>query len=142
MRIKVKKLHPDAKLPTQSHPGDAGFDLYAIDDGTNTRYGYREYGTALAFEIPEGYVGLVYPRSSISERGMMLYNSTGVIDSGYRGEVTVRFRLLDGEHTKYYRRGDRIAQLVVQLIPEITIEEVQDLSASSRGSGGYGSTGL
>jgi dUTP pyrophosphatase len=141
MELKVKKLHVDAKLPTYAQPGDAGLDLTAIDDGTYSAAGYREYGTAIAVEIPEGHVGLVFPRSSISTRGMVLCNGVGVIDSGYRGEITCRFQLLNGEHTKLYRRGERIAQLVVLPLPTWAVVEADTLATSQRGGGGYGSTG-
>lgn len=141
MILKIKKLHPDAALPVYATEGAAAVDLTAIDDGTNTKYGYRAYGTGIAVEIPEGHVGLVYPRSSISDRGLSLCNSVGVVDSDYRGEITFRFQLLWGEHTLTYRRGDRIGQLIIMPLPSVIIEEVDVLTTTSRGVGGYGSTG-
>ena len=102
--------------------------------------GFYEYGTGLAMEIPEGYVGLVFPRSSISKTDHYLRNSVGVIDSGYRGEIKIRMStpLLGGVE---YKEGDRIAQLVIMKLPWVNIEEVEELSDTDRGDGGFGSTG-
>lgn len=142
MKVRIKKLSPDAEIPKYAKPGDAGLDLTAVsvENGMNGTLIYR---TGLAFEIPEGYVGYVFPRSSISFKGLQMANSVGVIDSGYRGEVTVVFRTTAPGYFKdtYYRIGDRIAQLVIMPIPYITFEEVQELSETLRGAGGYGSTG-
>lgn len=141
MKVKIKKLVPEAIIPQYSKPGDAGMDLVAtyikVEDHHN--YGYYEYGTGLSVEIPEGYVGLVFPRSSISNTGMLLTNSVGVIDSGYRGEIRARFKYVSG--TKSYEVGDKIAQLIIIPYPSIEFEEVEDLSQTDRGDGGFGSTG-
>lgn len=144
MKIRFKKLSPRAAEPRRAHVSDAGFDLVAVsrrvdDDGAVV------YGTGVAVEIPEGYVGLVFPRSSIARKDLVLSNGVGVIDSGYRGEVMAKFRLVDPllKHEEYhwYDVGDRIAQLVVMKLPDVELEEADELSDSERGEGGYGSTG-
>ena len=137
MKVKVKKLHKDAVIPKYANPGDAGLDLTAVShkphgDGID----FQEYGTGLAFEIPKGYVGLLFPRSSITTKQMMLKNSVGVIDSVFRGEVKLRFIGTDD-----YKVGDRVGQLIIIPYPEIELEEVEELEDSVRGTGGYGSTG-
>lgn len=141
MKVKIKKLHDSAVIPTKAHEQDAGFDLVAIskDDVDEGVYGFIEYDTGIGLEIPEGYVGLVYPRSSISKTGHILANSVGVIDSNYRGSIKVRFKTIPG--CAEYIPGDRIAQLIIMPYPEITFEEVEDLSSTDRGSGSFGSSG-
>jgi dUTP pyrophosphatase len=136
LNIKIKKLHKDAVIPTKAHATDAGCDLYA----TSCHYdnGLIIYGTGIAVEIPEGYVGLVFPRSSIANTHLTLSNSVGVIDSGYRGEVMAKFRK---GGTRGYNVGDRIAQLIILPYPEVVFEEADELSESDRGTGGYGSSG-
>lgn len=136
LNIKIKKLHKDAVIPTKAHATDAGCDLYA----TSCHYdnGLIIYGTGIAVEIPEGYVGLVFPRSSIANTHLTLSNSVGVIDSGYRGEVMAKFRK---GGTRGYNVGDRIAQLIILPYPEVVFEEAEELSESDRGTGGYGSSG-
>ncbi|WP_187260763.1 dUTP diphosphatase [Pontibacter beigongshangensis] len=143
MKVKVKKLVERAVIPTYSKPGDAGLDLTAVDYSETDRY--QEYHTGLSFEIPEGYVGLLFPRSSITKHDMLLKNSVGVIDSSFRGEVTLRFqRVSSGMNPlrKDYEVGDRIGQLIILPYPKIEFEEVQELSASERGTGGFGSTNI
>lgn len=141
MKVKIKKLIPEAVIPQYSKQGDAGLDLVAtyIKLEDHNTYGYFEYGTGLSIEIPEGYVGLIYPRSSISNTGMILSNSVGVIDSGYRGEIKVRFKYISG--TNYYNVGDKIAQLIIMPYPLIELEEVDELTQTERADGGFGSTG-
>ena len=136
MEIKLKRINDKAIIPTKAHATDAGFDLYA----TSCHYdnGVVAYGTGIAVEIPQGYVGLVFPRSSIINTNLTLSNSVGVIDSGYRGEVMAKFRK-SGSTT--YKVGDRIAQLIIMPYPEVTFVEADELSDSDRGVGGYGSTG-
>ena len=139
MEVKVKKLHKDAVIPTYARLGDAGLDLTAIsvemDENCN-----HVYHTGLAIEIPQGYVGLIFPRSSISKTDMCLRNSVGVIDSGYRGEITFKFkRFVDG--VKLYNEGDRVGQLIIIPYPNITLVESDELSETERGQGGYGSSG-
>lgn len=143
MKIKVKKLVSHAIIPEYANPGDAGMDLYATDYGESEDGLYLEYGTGLAFEIPKGYVGLIFPRSSISKTPLSLANSVGIIDSGYRGEISFRFKRIieDREHLEY-QAGDRIGQLMVIPIPRLELEETtNDLSETVRGIGGYGSSG-
>lgn len=141
MVVRFKKLNPNAVTPSYAKAGDAGLDLTAISMQIvdNTTHGYVEYGTGIAVEIPQGYVGLIYPRSSISNTGMMLSNSVGVIDSGYRGEIKFRFKWIS--NTSMYNLGDRIGQLVVMPYPTIQMEEVLELNTSERGAEGFGSSG-
>jgi dUTP pyrophosphatase len=138
MNVKFKKIDNSAKIPCYSKPGDAGMDLTSISLKMQPQY--WEYGTGLAMAIPVGYVGLIFPRSSISNTDHYLKNSVGVIDSGYRGEIKVRMStpILGGNS---YGIGDRIAQLVIIKLPWVNIEEVDDLESSERGDGGFGSTG-
>ena len=124
-------------MPTKAHKSDAGMDLYVSRCGIEN--GLFVCHTDIAFEIPNGYVGLVFPRSSVSNMGLVVANSVGVIDSGYRGEVSVRFKV-DGWFRKY-GIGDKFAQMVIMPYPEIEFVEVDELSESDRGVNGYGSTG-
>ena len=139
MNVKFKKLHPDAVTPTYAKAGDAGLDMTAIKMIVDEMY--HEYRTGIAVEIPEGYVGLLFPRSSISKTKMILSNHVGVVDSGYRGEIRFRFRKLDTDHGSVYTPGDKIGQLVVIPYPTIQLEEVAELSDSERMDGGFGSSG-
>jgi dUTP pyrophosphatase len=145
MKIKIKRLHKDAVIPKYAKDGDAGLDLvateaYREDVATDEgNYGYDNYKTGLAFEIPEGHVGLLFPRSSISNTGHILSNSVGVIDSGYRGEVSMRFKTVPG--SRQYKPGDKVGQLIVMPYPQVEFEEVEELSDSERGAGAYGSSG-
>lgn len=136
MQVKIKRLTDKAILPTKAHATDAGYDLYA--SSCHYEDGMLHYGTGVAVEIPAGYVGLVFPRSSIANTQLTLSNSVGVIDSGYRGEIKAKFRK---GGTRGYNVGDRIAQLIIIPYPEVTFEEVDELSDSVRGEGGYGSSG-
>ena len=140
MKIKVKRLNEFAMLPTKAHATDAGFDLYATSK-TYDNDGNVVYGCGLAFEIPEGYMGLVFPRSSNAKKSLLLSNSVGVIDSGYRGEVTAKFKRLYPISQGEYAIGERFAQLIVMPIPAVELEEAEELSESERGVGGYGSSG-
>lgn len=145
MEVKIKKLHPNAVIPFYAKPGDAGMDLTAVTIDTSNEH-YIEYDTKLAVEIPEGYVGLVFPRSSNSKVDLELSNSVGVIDSGYRGPIKLRYhriwrkdesgnRVLD-----IYAVGDRVGQLMILPYPTIEFKEVDELSSTERGDGGFGST--
>ena len=138
MKIKMKKLHPDAVIPRYAKPGDAGMDLTAA--WRRQVMDIVTYGTGLAVEIPSGHVGLLFPRSSIYKTKMALTNCVGVIDSGYRGEIMMKFKMTDNR--TMYGVGDRIGQLVIMPYPEVEFEEVEELSETSRGLGGYGSTGV
>lgn len=138
MKVKVKKLVENAVIPTYAKPGDAGLDLtatYVEIKGDNIIY-----GCGLAIEIPKGYVGLLFPRSSNAKKDLLLTNSVGVIDSGYRGEVTAVFKKIK-YFAEAYKVGERFAQLVILPYPEIELEEAEELSVTERGTGGYGSTG-
>lgn len=139
IKLKVKRLHPEAVLPSYAKHGDACFDLTAVN--IHNEYKYIEYDTGLAFEIPEGYVGLIFPRSSVTNKDLMLKNSVGVIDSGYRGEITFRFAQTEDYPVNIYTIGERIGQMMILPIPTVELEEVEELSTTERGEGGYGSSG-
>ena len=141
MRIRIKKLTPNAVIPKYAKEGDAGMDLTAISKEEVNPLQVK-YGTGLAVEIPEGYVGLIFPRSSIMKAGLSLSNAVGVIDSGYRGELMAIFNKKMAPYAKNYEVGDRIAQIMILPYPHITFEEADELSDSYRGTGGFGSTGL
>lgn len=153
--VKVKRLAKEAVMPKRAHSGDAGYDLVAVSR-TVDEYGCMVYGTGLAFEIPEGMVGLLFQRSSVAKKGLSLANCVGVLDSGYRGEVTFKFKPSDcrfveihgGDymlssvyHPEAYAVGDRIGQLVLVELPNVAMIESDSLGDSERGEGGYGSTG-
>lgn len=138
MKVKIKRLRDTAITPTKAHATDAGFDLYAASKKYDN-LGNVVYGTGVAVEIPEGYVGLVFPRSSIANTCLSLSNSVGVIDSGYRGEIMAKYRI--SRYGAEYECGERIAQLIIMPYPNIEFEEVEELSDSDRGAGGYGSSG-
>jgi dUTP pyrophosphatase len=139
VELKIKKLHPEAVIPCYAKAGDAGMDLVAISEEWNKDNTMVTYDTGLSLEIPEGYVGLLFPRSSVSKTTLNLANSVGVIDSGYRGSLMLKFRYL--EEGDVYDVGDRVAQLVIMKLPFVEITEVAELSSSERGEGGFGSTG-
>lgn len=136
--INYKKLHPNAKAPYQGTPGSAGFDLTAVSREEINAY-LTKYDTGLAVEIPEGYVGLVFPRSSVYKTDMILTNCVGVIDSDYRGSITAVFAGINDE--RKYKVGDRIMQLLIMPVPEVRYIEAEELTETERGTGGYGSTG-
>ena len=150
MEVKIKKLHKDAVIPSYAKAGDAGMDLTAVSKYFD-EYGNLCYGTGLAFEIPEGYVGLIFPRSSICKNQLLLSNAVGVIDSGYRGEVSFKFKPsnsfpsvlydTDWERNGAYKVGERIGQMIIMPYPQIEFVEVNELSQTERGTGGYGSSG-
>lgn len=140
MQVKFKKIHESSITPSYSKHGDAGLDLAAsVIYEVNSKQ--IVYGTGIAIEIPEGYVGLIFPRSSICNKDLSLSNSVGVIDSGYRGEIKFVFNRLDGDSSIDYRVGDRIGQLIIIPYPNIELVEVNELSSTNRGDGGFGSTG-
>lgn len=165
LNVKIKKLREDAVIPHYAKPGDAGMDLTTVDIVYNTEKDYYEYHTGLAVEIPQGYVGLLFPRSSNRKTNAYMANHVGVIDSGYRGEIMICFKnrtsqkVIDAFETvddskldtrihfpynymdKPYQIGDRVAQLMILPYPEIEFEEVEELSETERGDGGFGHTG-
>lgn len=142
LKVKIKKLHKDAVIPTYALNGDAGLDLTAVSKSIDEN-SCLVYKTGIAMEIPSGYVGLVFPRSSIAKKNFSLSNSVGVIDSNFRGEIT--FKFIKGDrpylYAPEYNVGDRIGQIIIIPYPQIEFEEVSELSDSERGNGGYGSTG-
>ena len=141
MIVKIKKLHENAVIPAYAKPGDAGLDLTATSVVTD-EYGNVVYGTGLAIEIPFGYAGLLFPRSSNSKTDLYLTNHVGIVDSGYRGEIMFKYRPLDGIlNSKIYQVGERVGQIVILPYPAVSFEEVEQLSDTERGEGGYGSTG-
>lgn len=169
MEVKIKKLHPNAVIPAYSTEDAAGMDLTAVSVEFD-KYGNKVYHTGLAFEIPKGYAGFIFPRSSNAKTGLWLTNSVGIIDADYRGEVTMKYKssirvprtlkvLLKLIFLKKalsakdsvsvtniwdnndYEAGDRIGQMVIMPFPQIHFKEVDELSQTNRGAGGYGSTG-
>ena len=136
IKIKVKKLKENAIVPRYAHEGDAGMDVVAISKRVTDKF--VEYGTGLAFDVPEGYVMLVFSRGSVSKKDLVLANSVGVLDSGYRGELMIRFQSVGKD---YYEVGERVAQVMVLPYPKIEFDEVEELSETVRGDGKFGSTG-
>jgi dUTP pyrophosphatase len=142
VELPFKRLDPAAELPAQAHEGDAGLDLCSSIDVEVLPGERAMVPTGLSVAIPAGHAGLVLPRSGLASRqGLTLANAPGLIDSGYRGEVTCAVVNLDRDQAVKIRRGDRIAQLVVVALPQILPSWVDDLPSSSRGEGGFGSTG-
>lgn len=174
MEVKIKKLCETAVIPSYAKPGDAGMDLVATSRIFD-KYGNVEYGTGLAMEIPEGYVGLLFARSSISKQDLSLANAVGVIDSGYRGEIKFKFKPTlsymdlgttedvqgiykesntsdfaiiaggiqkDPMEDSIYKVGDRVGQIIILPYPKISFKEVEELSSTERGEGGFGHTGF
>ena len=137
MQVKIKKLNPNAIIPTYAKGGDAGMDLVITDIKGENKYDIT-YGFGISMEIPEGFMGLIFPRSSIRKTDLVLSNSVGVIDSGYRGEIQVTFKKTG---LNKYEIGDRGAQIIIIPHPPIEFEEVNELSNTERGEGGFGSTG-
>jgi len=142
LEIAVVRLDPDLPLPSYAHPGDAGADLVAAEDAVLAPGERTLVRTGVALALPQGYVGLVHPRSGLAARhGLSIVNAPGTIDSGYRGEISVLLINHDPEQPIKLRRGDRIAQLVVQRFEHARFVAVDELPGSARGAGGYGSTG-
>ena len=138
----VQRLDPRAVLPTRAHPGDAGLDLYALEPVTLAPGERASVPTGIAVEIPEGQAGLVLPRSGLAARhGISVVNAPGLIDAGYRGEVCVLLLNTDRDTPCRLEAGDRIAQLVLIDVATPAVVERGELSSSSRGTGGFGSSG-
>jgi dUTP pyrophosphatase len=137
--LKVKKLHPEAKLPTYAHIGDAGMDIYAIEDTEVPPGEVVKVRSGLSMEIPEGYVGLCWTKSGLANNHKIKISS-GVIDSGYRGEVLLGVINL-GEDSYTFKKGDKVLQMLIQKVEHPEIIEAEELSESTRGTGGFGSTG-
>jgi dUTP pyrophosphatase len=142
LKVKFKKLYADTKLPIKGSDGAACYDVYAHSVDRDYS-GLIIYKLGFSTEIPKGYMGIVVPRSNLSNHKWMLGNSVGIIDSDYRGEWMVKLRSLEGVFTEApYKEGERIAQIYFQKILDVEIEEVDNLSETERGSGGFGSTGV
>lgn len=139
MKVKIKRLNESAVIPKYAKDGDAGLDLTATAYKVNEK-GQYIYTSDLALEIPDGYVGLLFPRSSICKKDLEMTNSVGVIDSNYRGPIKSVFNPTC-EDPEIYELGERFAQLIIIPYPKIEFEEVEELSETERGIGGYGSTG-
>ena len=140
MKVKIKKLDSAAVIPSYAKIGDAGMDLVATNILSNTTFDIT-YALGIALEIPEGFVGLVFPRSSIRNTELTLSNSVGVIDSGYRGELQATFNKSNGLDSIAYKVGERVCQIMIIPHPTIEFEEVNELNNTERGEGGFGSTG-
>jgi dUTP pyrophosphatase len=139
MKVNIKKIIEEAVIPAYSRNGDAGLDLTATSFSIeNDCY---VYGTGIAIEIPEGYVGLIYPRSSISKYDLILANHVGVIDSNYRGELILKFKKTKDLFNKIYIVGDRIGQLIIMAYPSIEFSICEDLSSTNRNTANFGSSG-
>ena len=142
VEVLIRRLDPDLPLPQRAHPGDAGSDLCITAD-TVLQPGERAVvGTGVCIALPDGYAGFVHPRSGLAARcGVTVVNAPGTVDAGYRGEIKVILLNTDAEHPVQFRRGDRIAQLVIQKVDRPVFREVAKLPGSHRGEGGHGSTG-
>lgn len=150
--LKFKKTHENAITPIKANETDMCYDLFAVEDGKLSEM-FIEYDTGIAFDIPEGYDIQVFPRSSISKYDLVLANSTGIIDNGYRDSIKCRFKIVihnsqglrdmfENEEPKLYKKGDRIAQFTLVKKVNYKLEEVDSLSESERGLGGFGSSGV
>jgi dUTP pyrophosphatase len=140
--IPLRRLDPDLPVPAYAHPGDAGADLVAAEDAVLAPGARAAVRTGVALALPEGYVGLVHPRSGLAARlGVTVLNAPGTVDAGYRGEILVILINHDRTNTVTIARGDRIAQLVVQRVERAVFRVVDELDDTARGAGGHGSTG-
>ena len=141
--VLIVRLADDLPLPSRAHPGDAGLDLYAAEDATIEPGHRAAVPTGIAIALPPGFAAFVHPRSGLALRhGITMVNAPGTIDAGYRGEVKVLLLNTDLAEPVRVRRGDRIAQLVVQQVADVVLHEVSALPGSDRGDGGFGSTGV
>lgn len=142
VRVPVRRLDPELPLPAYARPGDAGLDLRVTEDVRLDPGERTLVGTGIAVAIPDGYCGLVTPRSGLASRaGLTLANSPGVVDAGYRGEIKLALVNLDPGAAISLERGERVAQLLVVPVARAALEEVDSLPESPRGEGGHGSTG-
>jgi dUTP pyrophosphatase len=142
MTLQVRRLDERAQLPSRAYPGDAGLDLYALEDGALGPGERAQVRTGIAVEIPDGQAGLVLPRSGLAARhGIAIVNAPGLIDSGYRGEIRVLLLNTDRAASFAFSSGERIAQLVLVRIETPEVVEVDELATSERGVGGFGSSG-
>ena len=142
LEISIRRLDPDVPLPSYAHPGDAGADLVTTEDITLKPGERALVPTGISIALPEGYAAFVHPRSGLAARhGLSIVNTPGTVDAGYRGEIKVALINHDLAEPLVLNRGDRIAQLVIQRVEHAVFVDVEDLPDSSRGAGGYGSTG-
>lgn len=147
MIINFHKTHPDAVIPTKAHPWDAAFDLTAVSMRIDEQYGFIEYNTHIICEVPRGFAGLLFPRSSLSKYELVLCNHVGILDSNFRGNILLRFRPAGSVGSLYncginwYNVGDRIAQLLIIPILGVEFNEVDELEKTDRGASGFGSSG-
>jgi dUTP pyrophosphatase len=140
--VLIKRLDPGVPMPSYAHPGDAGADLTAAEDVKLAPGERALVRTGLAMALPAGYAAFVHPRSGLAARyGVTLVNAPGTVDAGYRGEIKVTLLNTDRDQPITFKRGDRIAQLVIQRVERATFHEVEVLPGSVRGDGGFGSTG-
>ncbi|GAA2949711.1 dUTP diphosphatase [Glutamicibacter bergerei] len=140
--VKIKMLDPDLPVPSYAHPSDAGADLHARESAVLQPGERALIRTGLAIALPHGYVGLVHPRSGLAAKhGITVVNAPGTVDAGYRGEIMVTLLNTDNTNAFEVKRGDRIAQLVIQKVELAQFEQVQTLDDTARGTGGFGSTG-
>lgn len=141
--LPIKRLDPSVELPSYAYEGDAGLDLRSSEDVTLAPLERRLVSTGLAIAIPDGYAGFVQPRSGLALReGLSMANTPGLIDAHYRGELKVCAVNLDAEKSIHIERGERIAQLVIQKVPVVSLVEVEELDETDRGAGGFGSSGV
>ena len=138
--IKLKRLTSDAVAPSKAHLSDAGLDLTATSVEEDRKRNIVTYHTGIAVEIPEGFAGFLFPRSSVYRHQLELANCVGVIDSGYRGEIILKYRIVQ-PHISRYTVMDKVGQLIIMPIPEIKLSEADELAESERGEGGFGSSG-
>lgn len=137
--VRVKLLHPDARLPAYAKDGDAGMDLYSLEDTYCTEHALTRIRTGIAVEIPRGFVGLCWDKSGLASFHSIKVMA-GVIDSGYRGEMTVS--IYNHANTPYvFKRGDKVMQMLIQPVVRVRILQAEELTQTARGSGGFGSTG-
>ncbi|WP_420819163.1 dUTP diphosphatase [Nonomuraea lactucae] len=142
VEVLIQRLDPGLPLPSYAHPGDAGADLHAAEDVELLPGERAVVGTGIAIALPGGYAAFVHPRSGLAARhGVTLVNAPGTVDAGYRGEIRVTLINTDAKEPFRLRRGDRVAQLVVQRVERGAFREVERLPGSVRGVGGFGSTG-
>ena len=141
--VHIKRLDADVELPAYAYEGDAGLDLRSAVDVVLEPFGRALIPTGLAIALPDGYAGFVQPRSGLAiKQGLSIVNTPGLIDSHYRGELKIIAINLDPRERITIARGDRIAQLVIQQVPTVRLVEVDELDATSRGTGGFGSSGV
>lgn len=141
--VPIKRLDPHVELPTYAYEGDAGLDLRAAEDVTLNPFERKLISTGLAIALPDGFAGFVQPRSGLAiKQGLSIVNTPGLIDAHYRGELKIIAINLDPHDPIVVKRGDRIAQLVIQAVPAVTLVEVEQLDKTDRGEGGFGSSGL